>query len=166
MTLTAWLAEVATRNNLKFTRKSQSDNDGDRNKLAALLRRSRGQIDRLQQQIAVAEKAGKDKQVAALNDQLSKLKGEAKKLGALDTEKDAAVTADPEITSSILTLPDPTWKVTEVINDAYLRTVSRFPTDDEMQTAKTYIADSSDPIDGVRGVLWALMNTREFIVNH
>ncbi|MDA1230542.1 MAG: hypothetical protein O2856_07200, partial [Planctomycetota bacterium] len=160
-----WLAQVATNNDLKFNRKSQSDNDGDRNKLAALVRRSKGQIDRLQQQIDVAEKAGKDKQVAALNDQLRKLKKDAKKLGVLDTEQDAAA-ANAESASGISTQPEPTWKVTEVITDAYLRTVSRFPTDDELQTAKTYIAESSDPIDGVRGVLWALLNTREFIVNH
>jgi len=59
-----------------------------------------------------------------------------------------------------------TMNVTEIINEAYLRTLSRFPTADELQTAQTYISDSSDAIDGIRGVLWALVNTREFIVNH
>ena len=76
------------------------------------------------------------------------------------------VTAVETNATEIATPPVPTWNVTEVINDAYLRTVSRFPTADELQTARTYIADSTDPIGGVRDVLWALMNTREFIVNH
>ena len=75
---------------------------------------------------------------------------------------------DSDSAAAIATLPqkEPTWNVTEIINEAYLRTVSRFPTTDELQTARTYISDSTDPIDGVRGVLWALINTREFIVNH
>ena len=89
-------------------------------------------------------------------------------MGVLAPEDDDVTpSADAESVASVIsTPPAPTWNVTEVINDAYLRTVSRFPTADELQTAQTYIAESSDPVDGVRGVLWALMNTREFIVNH
>ena len=29
-----------------------------------------------------------------------------------------------------------------------------------------YIDESEDTIEGVRGLLWALLNTKEFIVNH
>ena len=28
------------------------------------------------------------------------------------------------------------------------------------------IAAASDPVNGLRDVLWALLNTKEFIVNH
>ena len=163
-----WLTQVATANNLPFSRKSQPDNNGDRNKQAGAARQFKAKIQQLQQKIAEAEKAGKEKQVEVFGEQLRKLRKEAKSQGALAPEDDvetpvAAVESDA---TTISTPPAPTWNVTEVINDAYLRTVSRFPTADELQTARTYIADSTDPIDGVRDVLWALMNTREFIVNH
>jgi hypothetical protein len=35
-----------------------------------------------------------------------------------------------------------------------------------LQKAWTDIAAAKDPIDGVRDLLWALLNTREFTVNH
>ncbi len=53
-----------------------------------------------------------------------------------------------------------------VINEVFLRTLSRPPTPREIVTAKEDIAAAKDPVDGVRDVLWALLNTREFLVNH
>jgi hypothetical protein len=53
-----------------------------------------------------------------------------------------------------------------IVRQAYLRTVSRYPAEDELQKSVAYIAQSEDPVDGVRDVLWALLNTKEFIVNH
>lgn len=52
------------------------------------------------------------------------------------------------------------------ITEAFLRTLSRPPTSDEMQKSRTDIAAAPDPIDGLRDLLWALLNTREFTVNH
>jgi len=52
------------------------------------------------------------------------------------------------------------------INEAFLRTLSRPPTPKEILLAKEDIAAAKDPVDGVRDVLWALLNTREFLVNH
>ena len=52
------------------------------------------------------------------------------------------------------------------MRQAYLRTLSREPSDAEMQTALTYIKESPDEISGIRDVLWSLLNTKEFIVNH
>ncbi len=53
-----------------------------------------------------------------------------------------------------------------IVRQAYLRTVSRYPADDELKKSVAYIAQAEDPVDGVRDVLWALLNTKEFIVNH
>jgi hypothetical protein len=56
--------------------------------------------------------------------------------------------------------------VPELIEEAYLRTVSRIPTDEEEKIAAEYIAQAENPIAGLRDVLWSLLNTKEFIVNH
>lgn len=52
------------------------------------------------------------------------------------------------------------------IAEAFLRTVSRPPTMDELQKARGDIAAVKDPLDGLRDLLWAMLNTREFSVNH
>ena len=52
------------------------------------------------------------------------------------------------------------------ISDVFLRTVSRPPTSEEMTEAEADIAAAKTPVDGVRDLLWAMVNTREFKVNH
>lgn len=55
----------------------------------------------------------------------------------------------------------------ELIEETFLRTVSRLPTDKELTMARKDIAAAGeDPIDGVRDLLWAMLNTKEFIINH
>jgi hypothetical protein len=54
----------------------------------------------------------------------------------------------------------------EVVEQAYLRTLSRYPTPDEVQDAVAYMASAETPVEGARDLLWALLNTKEFIVNH
>lgn len=54
----------------------------------------------------------------------------------------------------------------EIVKQAYLRTLSRYPTEQELVKCIKYINESEDTINGIRGVLWALVNTKEFVVNH
>ncbi len=54
----------------------------------------------------------------------------------------------------------------EWIEEAFLRTVTRFPTDPERERSRQYLAESENPAEGLRDLLWALINTKEFIVNH
>ena len=54
----------------------------------------------------------------------------------------------------------------ELIKQVYLRTVSRYPTGEEMDRCHQYLASSPNPVEGAKGLLWTLLNTKEFIVNH
>ena len=56
--------------------------------------------------------------------------------------------------------------IQQVVEEAYLRTLSRFPTQEEVARCKQHIQEEKDLVKGVTGVLWALVNTKEFIVNH
>ncbi len=165
-----WLKEVATQHQLTFDRKSVATaDDSKKDQRSQLKQRYGAQLKRLKEQIAAAEKDGNERKVKALKEQLAKLKTQAAKVGAGDAEAgtDAKVaTESGENQSGGSTSAVSSQALSEIINDAYLRTLSRFPTADEMQTAQTYVAESKDTVDGVRGVLWALLNTREFIVNH
>lgn len=54
----------------------------------------------------------------------------------------------------------------DLIRSAWLRTVSRLPNDDEFDRAKRYLAEADSTSEGVADLVWALVNTKEFILNH
>jgi hypothetical protein len=60
----------------------------------------------------------------------------------------------------------PTVDFDRVIEEVFLRTVTRLPTAEEMQKARDDLNAAPDKITGVRELLWAMLNTREFMVNH
>lgn len=54
----------------------------------------------------------------------------------------------------------------EIVNEVYLRTLSRLPTASELDRSKQHLAESTTLSLGARELMWALLNTKEFIVNH
>ena len=61
--------------------------------------------------------------------------------------------------------PKPEFNAEKTIREVFLRTVSRPPTDAELANAKADIAAAKSPVEGFRDLLWAMLNTREFLVN-
>jgi hypothetical protein len=53
-----------------------------------------------------------------------------------------------------------------VIDELYLVTLSRPPSADETARAKQWLADAADLREGGQDLLWALLNSREFLFNH
>jgi hypothetical protein len=53
-----------------------------------------------------------------------------------------------------------------LICEAFLRTVGRPPTAEEMRRSTAHLAQVGDPAEGLHELLWALLNMREFITNH
>ncbi|MDA1014662.1 MAG: DUF1549 and DUF1553 domain-containing protein [Planctomycetota bacterium] len=54
----------------------------------------------------------------------------------------------------------------QLIRDAYLRTVSRLPSEKEAKRAQEYLTESASITEGLRDLLWSLINSKEFILNH
>lgn len=54
----------------------------------------------------------------------------------------------------------------DLVDDAYLRTLSRLPNDQERRIALGYLDSAENGRPGLRTLLWALLNTKEFILNH
>ena len=48
---------------------------------------------------------------------------------------------------------------------AWLRTVNREPNQDELQRAQVHLSQAASISEGIRDLLWALLNTKEFILN-
>ena len=53
-----------------------------------------------------------------------------------------------------------------LIREAYLRCVSRAPTAAETKRCLDYFAETADRKEALSDVVWALLNTQEFVTNH
>ena len=51
-------------------------------------------------------------------------------------------------------------------DELYLRTVSRMPTREERDAAMEYLSSAPSVSSGTRQLLWVMLNTKEFILNH
>ena len=54
----------------------------------------------------------------------------------------------------------------ELIEEAWLRTLSRLPSDDELTRAQQHFQQSTSVTEALRDLLWALINTKEYILIH
>jgi hypothetical protein len=54
----------------------------------------------------------------------------------------------------------------EVLDELFLATLSRPPNDGERQSFRDYRRKAPDRREAITDTLWALINTREFILNH
>jgi hypothetical protein len=50
--------------------------------------------------------------------------------------------------------------------ELYLRTVSRLPTSEERSLVLDYLDEAESVSAGMRQLLWVMLNTKEFILNH
>lgn len=53
-----------------------------------------------------------------------------------------------------------------ILHHFYLSALSRAPKLEELSIARAFIARNADREQGLRGVLWALLNSKEFLFNH
>jgi hypothetical protein len=54
----------------------------------------------------------------------------------------------------------------EIVDELYLRTLSRFPDERERAHCKKVFASATDRREATEDLLWALLNSREFVYNH
>ncbi|MFT7644097.1 MAG: hypothetical protein ACI9G1_005863 [Pirellulaceae bacterium] len=57
-------------------------------------------------------------------------------------------------------------KIKRLVERTYLRSLSRYPNENELQRATQHVEEAKDPVSGIRDLTWVLVNTKEFIVNH
>jgi hypothetical protein len=93
--------------------------------------------------------------VTVLEDELREARRQLRQAQKRETEAGAA-----EIAAKAPSDP------TEIVRQAYLRTLSRVPDDREASIALDYVRAAGDQGSGIRDLLWALLNTKEFITNH
>lgn len=141
-----WLSEINTVFNPPAKRKQDKSprKEGD----------NKREIVRAKIRLEAARKLGDEERAARLEKRLNQL--------------EAAVAEEPNV-EPIAELPEPPTakpEPAELVRQAYLRTLSRYPNGAEMERSLTFLAEASTPVQGVRDLMWALLNTKEFIVNH
>ena len=107
------------------------------------------ELTRMEVRLKQAKKEGDEQQIARIENRLKELKQ------AAETKAEAA--ANP----GALAIDE-----SQLIRQAYLRTLTRLPTADELDRCTQHLAQAESPLAGAKAVLWALVNTKEFIVNH
>jgi len=93
-------------------------------------------------------------EIRRLRDRLATMGGDIQ-----DADADSASTPDAVAASQ-------PQAIQQAIRQAYLRTLSRYPEPSELETSVAYVADSPNIAEGLESVLWSLINTKEFILNH
>jgi hypothetical protein len=58
------------------------------------------------------------------------------------------------------------FRAPDAIDEIYLSTLSRMPTEKERSLALTYVDQSPAPKEGYEDLMWAILNSREFVFNH
>ncbi|HVX12691.1 MAG TPA: DUF1549 and DUF1553 domain-containing protein [Pirellulales bacterium] len=54
----------------------------------------------------------------------------------------------------------------EIVDELYLGTFSRFPSDAERAKALSFVSSEADPRPALEDLLWTLVNSKEFVFNH
>ncbi len=118
--------------------------------------RIRKNLSRIRERVAELKKSGNDTAARKLSDQMAGLR---KQLARFSSQGDAnnASRADEKAAHA-------NWD--KIVDEAFLRTLSRLPTDEEQHRSRDFVANADNSLDGLRDLLWALLNTKEFIVNH
>lgn len=110
----------------------------------------------------LAKLRDKSEKANRLEDMVAKVRKLRESLGlgpddTLDEEKLlASVLVDPWSDESLSTM----------IDRAYLRVLTRFPSDSERAIGLQFVREAKSEGKGLEGLLWALINTKEFSLNH
>jgi len=107
-------------------------------------------LTKLKARLEAAEKKGRTEAVEAIRKEIARRKQDLAESRPEPKPEQPAPTVAPEA----------------IIRQAYLRTVSRYPTDTELARAAKYFEETGDLQRGAQDLLWVLINTKEFVVNH
>ena len=132
--------------------------DADAAERAAARRKAERIVDALEEKLAKAKQKGKADVVREAERSLASARKRAAELRGVQDRDDV-------VTTEAAPGPD-AGEIAAIVKQAYLRTLSRLPTTAEQERAAGYFREAGDMRIAARDLLWALLNTKEFVVNH
>jgi hypothetical protein len=129
-----------------------------------------GWVDEIRKATTTASPARAKGDIAQLEGLIRKMEFKLKENPDRREQMEAELKAAKEKLAKLVPSPTATKPTTanldDYINLVFLRTVSRPPTATEIEKARADLTAATSPAEGVRELLWAMLNTREFMVNH
>ena len=147
-----WVEQVLKRSEPARDAKQAGPNGKERQ----ARRLAEADVAKLKQRLAAMEMKGKTEGIEAIRKELAERE---QKLANVSSDNPA--TPDKPAAAAVSDMD-----TKAIIRQAYLRTLSRYPSDAESDRAARYYDETSDAARGTRDLLWALVNTKEFVVNH
>lgn len=151
-----WIGSLAP--STKATRNEREDKRSDRE-----IAKAKDARRNFEKSLEVNERALKKARKADNKAEIKEIEGRIAELKAKIKKVQIAAENKPEETPQPVTIR---LETEDLVKAAYLRSLSRWPTESEMEASKKYLAQAETPVAGARDLLWALINTKEFIVNH
>ena len=176
---TSWTSTVAQKYGWDTRQTDESKSDQQSARLKGMKEGFLQRKAALDKRLDAARKNDRPKQIVALEQQrqqmIEQAKNVARKNGLGDewqvllnedtSEKATANVADsPETRKPQDAMTDE--RALWIAENAYLRTLSRKPSAKELATSISYLKSEADPVIAVEGLMWGLINTKEFILNH
>lgn len=157
-----WIAEVSG----KAGAAQQQDRLEQFNKMpkAKKITFIQNRMGQVAKQIQRAKEQENETQLKQLRRQQAQLKKRLEQVKMSDEDSASAASSDGQ--KQQVAEEAPKQDVNQLISEAYLRTLSRFPEVDERTRCQAYFEESESVAAGLEGLLWALMNTKEFRVIH
>jgi len=134
--------------------------------VAGNLEKLRAQVVKLEAQQTALQVDGNEKQVEQTAKRLDKLKRRLEAETLAQAKRDGELPSAVAKPATVSSIDGPgSSGPNELVRQAYLRALSRLPNAHEAEVAARYLAESVSTEIGMRDILWALVNTKEFIVN-
>ncbi|AMV32423.1 hypothetical protein VN12_09880 [Pirellula sp. SH-Sr6A] len=128
------------------------------------VRSLRTQIERLQDKEGAKEKIRDLKSRLALTEK--RLAGQSELLAKSQEQEEPSDSSSEHASQRESWNQSDSERMGQRIGEAYLRTLSRYPEPTEMRIAMEAIQKADSPVQGLSDLLWALINSKEFILNH
>ncbi len=164
---TGWVAEVARKYGWALPRsRGGAQLEQQRRRFEQQMNSLRNQLKSCQDRLAAAKAEGNERRVKQMEARIQDLRKQIRKvakLSGIDIGEDGGTDGgDAGAQVEGIAPEQGRW----IIESAYLRTLSRLPTQQELAAADGFLRSEKNPTDGVEALMWSLINTKEFVLNH
>ncbi len=133
----------------------------------------RRNLDLLEQKLAKARAGGDAKEIAQAEKTVAGFRARLEANRRIGRRQETATAAEPPAAEPPAAdgsprefSPEEERQIAGLVEQAYLRTLSRPPRPEEVARSVAHFQELGDLTAGARDLIWALLNTKEFVVNH
>jgi hypothetical protein len=166
----SWVASVAEKYSWPKPRGQDRPkmNEAAAGRVAEQLEKTEQQLVKLDTRLSEAKANDQKQLVSTLEERKQQLLKQKQKMENLNPAALKKVdlpnvsSAETPLSEARMTEEQALW----VTENAYLRSLSRRPNSSEISIAVNYLRSESNPTTATENLIWGLLNTKEFIINH